>query len=44
MPAGARTQGLWMALCGLVILLVLALRIAEDPQTIARGLDHILNP
>jgi hypothetical protein len=44
MPVSARNHGLWMAMCGVMILLVLGLRIAEDPQTIAQGLDRILHP
>jgi hypothetical protein len=43
-PVTRRSHGLWLALCGLSILLVLAMRIVDDPQTIARGLDRILNP
>jgi hypothetical protein len=34
----------WLTMCGLLILAVLAFRVADDPQTIARGLDRILNP
>jgi hypothetical protein len=43
-PIARRSHGIWLALCGLMILVVLALRIADDPQTIARGLDRMLNP
>jgi hypothetical protein len=43
-PAASRAHGLWLALCGLMILLVLAFRVADDPQTIAQGLSRILNP
>lgn len=43
-PVAGRTQGFWLAACGLMILFVLALRIVDDPQTIARGLDRMLNP
>lgn len=39
-----RAQGFWLAMCGLMILLVLAFRVADDPQTIARGLARMLNP
>jgi hypothetical protein len=44
MPVATRTHGAWLAMCGLLILAVLAFRVADDPQTIARGLDRILNP
>jgi hypothetical protein len=43
-PVVGQTHGIWLALCGVMILLALALRIAEDPQTIAQGLDRMLNP
>ena len=43
-PIAGRTQGLWLVTCGLMILLVLAMRVADDPQTIARGLARMLNP
>ncbi len=43
-PVGGRTHGFWLAVCGLMILLVLAFGVADDPQTIARGLDRLLNP
>lgn len=43
-PVAGRTHGFWLAVCGLMVLLVLALRIADDPQTIARGIDRMLNP
>lgn len=43
LPVAGRTQGAWLAMCGLLILAVLAFRVADDPQTIARGLDRMLN-
>ncbi|MEX2114063.1 MAG: hypothetical protein WD845_12805 [Pirellulales bacterium] len=43
-PVAGRTHGVWLAMCGLLILAVLAFRVADDPQTIARGLDRMLNP
>ncbi|MGD9723851.1 MAG: hypothetical protein AB7O59_20815 [Pirellulales bacterium] len=39
-----RTHGVWLALCGGMILLALALRVVDDPQTIARGIDRMLHP
>jgi hypothetical protein len=43
-PVAQRKHGVWLALCGLAILLTLALRVAQDPQTVARGLDRMLHP
>jgi hypothetical protein len=43
LPVAGRTQGAWLAMCGLLILAVLAFRVADDPQTIARGLARMLN-
>jgi hypothetical protein len=43
-PAAGRVHGFWLAACGLTVLLVLALRVAGDPQTIAQGLGRMLNP
>ncbi len=42
--ASGQLHGLWLTLCGAMILVVLALRIAEDPQTLAQGLTRMLNP
>jgi hypothetical protein len=43
-PSPGQTHGLWLALLGLTILVLLALRVANDPQTIAHGLDRMLHP
>ncbi|MBI3836495.1 MAG: hypothetical protein HY288_01000 [Planctomycetia bacterium] len=39
-----QTHGLRLVLCGLLILLTLALKVAEQPQTIAQGLSRMLHP
>jgi hypothetical protein len=43
-PVAARTHGFWLIVGGLTILLALAFCVVDDPQTIAQGLAHILNP
>jgi hypothetical protein len=43
-PVAGRTHGIWLAMCGAMILLALALRVVDDPQTIARGIDRMLHP
>lgn len=43
-PVAVRTHGYWLAVVGLSILMVLAMRVVEDPQTIARGIGRMLNP
>jgi hypothetical protein len=37
-------HGFWLALAGVVILVALAFWVAEDPQTLAQGLDRLLRP
>jgi hypothetical protein len=43
-PPARRPGALWMALVGLAILATLGFWVADDPQTIARGLDRMLHP
>ncbi len=43
-PAASRAHGLWLAMCGMMILIVLGFRVADDPQTIARGIARMFTP
>ena len=43
-PPLNRLHGFWLTAWGLAILAALAYWVVEDPQTIARGLDRLLNP
>lgn len=43
-PLATQPHGFWLTVWGLAILAALAYWVAEDPQTIARGLDRLLNP
>jgi hypothetical protein len=42
--AGTAAHGLWLTVCGLAILAVLALFVAESPQVIAQGVERMLRP
>jgi hypothetical protein len=44
MPSAARPHGFWLMAWGLAILVVLAVWVADDPQTIVGGLDRLFNP
>ncbi|HEV3137955.1 MAG TPA: hypothetical protein VGZ26_08620 [Pirellulales bacterium] len=39
-----QTHGLRLVLCGLLILLTLAMKVAEQPQMVAQGLSRLLHP
>jgi hypothetical protein len=39
-----QTHGLRLVLCGVLILLTLALKVAEQPHTIVQGLSRMLHP
>ena len=43
-PVRPATHGLWLTLCGLSILAVLALFVAENSQSIAQGVERMLRP
>ena len=43
-PSAAQPRGVWLLVWGLVILVALGVWVVEDPQTIARGMDRLLNP
>ncbi len=43
-PLATQPHGFWLTVWGLAILAALAFWVAEDPQTVARGLDRLLNP
>jgi len=43
-PAAGPSHGFWLAVWSLVIMAVLAFWIADDPQTIARGIERMLRP
>ena len=40
----AQPHGFWLALCGLLILMALLFWVADDPQTLAQGLNRLLRP
>jgi hypothetical protein len=42
--AANQTHGFRLIICGVLILLALALKVADDPQMIAQGLSRILHP
>lgn len=43
-PSAAQPRGVWLLVWGLVILAALGVWVAADPQSIARGMDRLLNP
>jgi hypothetical protein len=43
-PTAASSHGFWLVLLALLILSTLAMTVADNPQTIARGLSHMLRP
>jgi hypothetical protein len=43
-PAASQPHGFWMVACGVLMLAALAFWVADDPQTIAQGLERILRP
>jgi hypothetical protein len=42
--ATSQTHGFRLIVCGLLILLALALKVADDPQTVAQGFSKMLHP
>ena len=44
MPITSQPHGFWLVASGIVILAMLAFWVAEDPQTIAHGINRMLNP
>lgn len=44
MPVAIRPHGFWLALCGVLMLSALAFWVADDPQTIAQGIERMLRP
>ncbi|MEX0675520.1 MAG: hypothetical protein WD063_00495 [Pirellulales bacterium] len=43
-PIAVQTHGFWMLLCGVLMLSALAFWVADDPQTIAQGIERMLRP
>lgn len=43
-PGAAGPHGFWMLVCGLLTLAALAFWVADDPQTIAHGIQRMLRP
>jgi len=43
-PAPAKRHGFGLAWCGFLILLLLAIWVADDPEAVARGLARMLQP
>jgi hypothetical protein len=43
-PAAAGPHGFWMLVCGVLILAALGFWVADDPQTIAQGIERMLRP
>jgi hypothetical protein len=43
-PVAAGAHGFWMMLAGALVLASLAFWVADDPQTIAHGLERMLRP
>lgn len=43
-PVAVGPHGFWMLLCGVLMLSALAFWVADDPQTIAQGIERMLRP